>query len=195
MCEAAMTRVFVASVCAVLLAGCAQNAAPPAPTAPFQPSASIQELMQSIVDPSADALWDAISTEVGPNGTEEHQPRTAEEWETVRRYALALSEAANLLVQPRVVSHHGKLEDAHVEGINDAAQVKAAIDADPAAFAAHAQALHAAAREALAAIDTRNVKRLLDAGERVDAACEACHTRYWYPNDVKPVWPPKLKRE
>lgn len=192
-----MIRLFAAGALALtlalMLAGCAQTAPPPS-ALPFQPSASIQELMQSIVDPSADALWDAVSTEVGPNGTEERQPQTKEEWDTVRRYAVALSEAANLLVQPRMVSHHGKLEDAHVEGINDAQQVKAAIDADPAAFAAHAQALHAAAREALAAVDARNVKRLLDAGERIDAACEACHTRYWYPNDVKPVWPPKLKR-
>jgi cytochrome c556 len=178
----------------LLLAGCAQTAAPPAiaPAAPFEPSASIQELMQAIVDPSADALWDSVSTEVGPNGTEERQPRTPEEWDTVRRYAIALSEAANLLVQPRAVSHDGKLEDAHVAGINDAAQVRTAIAADPAAFAAHARALHAAAREAVVAIDARDVQRLLDAGERIDAACEACHSRYWYPNDVKPVWPPKL---
>lgn len=188
------TRILAACVLLAAVGGCVRQAAPASAPAPaFEPRASIQEVMQSIVDPSADALWEAVSTEVGPNGTEERQPRTDAEWLAVRRYAIALGEGTSLLSLPRAVAHgSGKLEDAHVEGINDAAQVRAAIDADPAAFTAHAQALHAAAREAVAAIDARDVKRLLSAGERVDAACEACHARYWYPNDVKPVWPAKL---
>ncbi|SDE78922.1 Cytochrome C' [Massilia sp. PDC64] len=186
-------RILAACLLLATLGGCARDGAPTAAVSPFEPRASIQEVMQSIVDPSADALWEAVSTDVGPNGTEEHQPRTDAEWLAVRRYAIALAEGANLLSQPRAVAHGAAtLEDAHVEGINDAAQVRAAIDADPAAFTAHAQALHAAAREAVNAIDARDARRLLDAGERVDAACEACHTRYWYPHDVKPVWPAKL---
>ena len=192
-----MKRLILTALAVAALAGCKPAADPAqakaAPATPFAPAASIQELMQSIVDPSADAMWDSVSTDVDAKGTVEHQPHTPEEWQAVRRYAVALSEAANLLVQPRPVAHGaGKLEDAHVEGINDARQVRAAIDADPAAFAAHAQALHVAARAAVDAIDAHDAKRLLDAGERVDAACEACHTRYWYPHDVKPVWPPKL---
>jgi cytochrome c556 len=209
-----MQRIALAVLVVASLAGCARRAAPPPNVAtpgvampgvatpgvatpgvatPFAPSASIQELMQSIVDPSADAMWDSVSTDVDAAGTHEHRPTTPEEWQAVRRYAVALSEAANLLVQPRAVAHGGgKLEDAHVEGINDAKQVRAAIDADPAAFALHAQALHAAARAAVDAIDAHDAKRLLSAGERVDAACESCHSRYWYPNDFKPTWPAKL---
>lgn len=201
-----MKRLLSAAIAAATLAACtpagtpqpggAVTASAPAPARPFAPAASIQEIMQAIVDPSADAMWDSVSTDVDAKGSVEHQPRTPGEWQAVRRYAVALSEAANLLVQQRAVAHgEGRLEDAHVDGINDAKQVRAAIDADPAAFAAHAQALHAAAREAVDAIDAHDAKRLLDAGERVDAACEACHSRYWYPNDIKPVWPPKLSKQ
>jgi hypothetical protein len=194
-----LRHLAIATAILAAMAGCTRRpVAPPAPPAPkaaaaFEPRASIQEVMQSIVDPSADAMWDAVSTEVDAKGTVEHQPRTPEEWQAVRRYAVALAEGASLLSLPRPVAHgEGKLEDAHVDGINDAKQVRAAIDADPAALTAPPQALHAAAREAVVAIDAHDAKRLLDAGERVDAACEACHSRYWYPHDVKPVWPPKL---
>jgi hypothetical protein len=27
---------------------------------------------------------------------------------------------------------------------------------------------------------------LIDAGEKMDNACENCHTTYWYPNQVLP---------
>jgi hypothetical protein len=181
----------------LLLAACSQPRVPEAPAQPFRATASIQELMQSIVDPAADAVWEAVSSETGPNGIEEHQPRSEEEWLAVRRHALTLVEASNLLlVHGRAVSHGDKaLEDAHVPGILDARQVRQAIDADHGAFAAHALALHAAGSEALAAIDARNAQRLLVAGEKIDAACEACHMRYWYPNAEQPRWPAPLRKE
>jgi hypothetical protein len=181
---------------AAVLTGCTparQAEAPPA----FRPTASIQELMQTIVDPAADAVWESVSSETGPNGIEEHQPRSDAEWLAVRRHALTLVEGSNLLlVRGRAVSHgDGKLEDAHVPGILDARQVAAKIDADPSAFAAHALALHAAGSEALAAIDARDAARLLAAGEKIDHACEACHSRYWYPNAEQPRWPAPLRKE
>src|ERR1700679_2412861 len=37
----------------------ASTPAPPAP--PFQLKASIQELMDAVIDPAADALWDSVS--------------------------------------------------------------------------------------------------------------------------------------
>jgi hypothetical protein len=143
------------------------------------------------LNPSADALWEAVSSETGPNGVEEYQPRTEQEWLAVRRHTLLLIEAGNLLlVENRDVSHgSGALEDAHVPGILDARQVRAAIDADRGAFSSHALALHTAGTEALAAVDARNPQRLLVAGEKIDHACEGCHSRYWYPNAEQPTWP------
>jgi len=187
----------------IMLAACGQTQTEvrpqpqPQPIPAFQPTASIQELMQSIVDPSADAVWEAVSSETGPNGIEEHQPRTDAEWSAVRRHALTLAEAGNLLlVENRAVSHGGAaLEDAHVPGILNAREVRQAIDADRGAFAAHALALHAAAGDALVAIDARDAGRLLVAGERIDAACEACHVRYWYPNAEQPRWPAPINKE
>ena len=33
----------------------------------------------------------------------------------------------------------------------------------------------------LKAVDAKNVDGILDAGDRIDKACETCHLKYWYP--------------
>lgn len=161
-----------------------------------EPQASVQELMADLIDPAADAVWEAVSSETGPNGIEEHYPRTAEEWNAVRRHALRIVEGANLLlVEGRQVSHGKALEDADVPGISTAPQIQHAIDTNRAAFGAYARELHAAGSEVLAATVARNPQRLLAAGAKLDAACERCHAAYWYPNaEQQPAWPAPLTR-
>ena len=174
----------------VALSACNKKADTPAQLT--QPVASIQEIMQSIVDPSADELWDAASTTVTVSGTEEHRPKTDEDWLKLRHLAVALAEAPNLLTQAgRRVAHEGKtLEDAHIKGILTADEIQKKIDADPALFKAKAHALQAAAIKALAAIDAKNVDQLIETGAKLDHACESCHKTYWYPNDTLPVYKP-----
>jgi len=172
---------------AVLLGLVACDRAPD-PAATPQPVASIQEIMQALVDPSADTLWEAVSSETTAAGTVDHHPKDDAEWLALRHHAIRLAEGANLLAQPgRVVSHAGKqLEDSHVEGILVPAQIQKLIDADRPAFAQHANALQQATLDLLAAIDQRKLDGYTAAGSRIDHACEACHLRYWYPNDKRP---------
>lgn len=155
---------------------------------PVKPVASIQEIMQAVVDPSADALWESVSSTTTAAGIEEKRPQTDEQWAELRHLAIRLAEAPNLLVLPgRPVAHAGRtLEDHHVAGILTADAIQAKIAADPAAFGRRAQALQDAAVSALAAIDARNVDRFVEAGGHIDQACEACHLQYWYPNDKRP---------
>lgn len=186
-------KLGAAATLLILLAGCSQKPPQAKPEAVIKPIASIQEIMQSIVDPSGDALWESVETVTTKEGTVEKQPRTDEEWRAVRHHAIALVEGANLLlVAGRQVSHAGKqLEDAHVPGILSAPEIQKAIDAKPAAFHQAAAKLRDAGAEALAAIDAKDVHRLLSAGEKIDHACESCHKSYWYPNDKIPTvkWP------
>src|SRR5207244_3797108 len=72
----------------------------PQPQAEYRPSATIKDIMDSLVDPSADALWESVATEVTVAGIDERQPRTDEEWANVRRNAIRLVEATNLLQMP-----------------------------------------------------------------------------------------------
>jgi hypothetical protein len=189
-------RLTAAALAALVsLAGCTRSAE--APASPFKPSSSIQDIMVAIVDPSADALWESVSSETTKAGIEEKQPRTDAEWLAVRSHAIALLEAGNLLIiEGRDVTHGAKkTEDAHVPGILPPQDIARAIAADRPAFAARARELQDAAGQALSAIKARDPARLMAAGGAIDQACERCHLAYWYPNSTRPTakWPAPLK--
>lgn len=163
-------------------------------TAPaYQPTATIKDLMLSIVDPSADVVWLAVTTVQGPGGLTDRAPATGEEWARVRQGAIALTEAANLLMMPgRHVAARGEKSEA--PGVElEPAEMDALIAKDPAAWIARARALHAAGSAALAAIDARDAQRVFEVGEQIEQACETCHRQYWYPNETIPEFPSSLE--
>jgi len=150
---------------------------------------TIQELMTTRIDPSADAIWASVSTTVTAAGTQEKQPRTEAEWQTVRRYAVTLIEGANLLALPtRRVTMPGRMtDDSAIPGIETPENIRKAIDIDRASFVRAAARLRDAGISALSAIDQRNPQRLIEAGGDLDEACEACHLKYWYPHSPRPA--------
>jgi hypothetical protein len=66
----------------------------------YRLTATIPDLMDGMIDPAADVLWDSVAYIATPKGVEDRQPRTDEEWKTVRNSAITLIEAANLLSMP-----------------------------------------------------------------------------------------------
>lgn len=176
-------RIF-AVVLLVAAAGCQDKVQVPQAVSPFRLTATIQDIMVSEVDPAADYLWDAVSTTITAAGTDEHQPRTPEEWLQARHRAITLIEATNLLVMEgrRVAAPGKKLEDEGADGILTAAEAQKAIDGNRAAFVQYAHALHDVGEQMLTAIDAKSPKGMEDAGGAMDAVCEACHTTFWYPN-------------
>jgi hypothetical protein len=191
-------------VCAALLtacvtlfvSGCAPDKPVPIATldktslSPFILTASIQDIMHGVIDPSADFLWESVGTEVTAAGETVHQPQTNEEWDAVRNRAITLMEGTNLLVMEgrRVVAEGKEVEDAHVDGIQKASEIQLAIDKDRASWIDFAHALHDAGQQALQAADARDAEKLLHSGEALDAVCEACHLKYWYPGQVIPTF-------
>src|SRR5947208_12765568 len=106
-----MRTVCVFSVFMLLiLSGCNAQQAKPAAAAPaFKPTFPIEEVMGHIVMPNADKLWGSVATTVSAKGIEETVPKTDEDWERVRDYAVTLAEATNLLLIPgRHVAEEGK---------------------------------------------------------------------------------------
>jgi hypothetical protein len=173
----------------LLLSACVKDKpAPAAAESPFILTATIQDIMHGVVDPSADELWESVGTEVTKEGETVHQPHTDAEWDAVRNRAITLIEATNLLVMEgrRVVAEGKEVEDAHLDGIQKASEIQAAIDKDRATFIGFAHALHGAGKQALEAADARDPEKLLHAGEALDEVCEACHLKYWYPGQVIP---------
>ena len=143
----------------------------------------IKSLMDLRIDPSADGLWGAVGTVETKAGVEIRQPRTNEEWAKLRVLAQTLADGASQLSATRTVGPDGAglLADASTPGIRTAAQIKADIDRDPGRFSAAAGRLRSAGIQAVAAIDAKDAPALLAAGAQMDAACEACHSAYWYP--------------
>jgi cytochrome c556 len=153
------------------------------PAAPPQPSLTIQELMDTRIDPSADVLWDSVAFIATAKGEEDRRPRTPAEWDAVRQSALALIKAVDELIVPgrRVAS----IDKEPGRGELRASAIQRRIDADPKAFARHAAVLKSAAQKALSAIDAKNADALMNAGGVIDEACEACHVIYWYPHQAR----------
>jgi hypothetical protein len=168
------------------LVGCTrttQQSAPPVSSpSPFLVKTTIREIMDAEVDPAADALWEAVEYNSTLAGPEEKQPRTAEEWQTVRRNAITLLEATNLIVmEGRQIA---PASVALAPGELSPAVLQRKLDASRAQFNGFAQALRVLSLKALDAIDAKDPQRLFDVGGEIDEACEACHLVYWYPPDT-----------
>lgn len=167
----------------LILSGC--NSAPqqPAAAAPeFKPTFPIQEVMGHVIMPAADGLWSSVETNVTSKGVEEVQPRTEDEWEHVRNYAVTLVEATNLLLIPgRHVAEPGA-KAADVSELSPE-QIEQRITSDPAMWRMHVENLHNVAMESVAAIDKKSPEAMIEAGDHLDKACEDCHLVYWYPSE------------
>lgn len=188
----------------LLLAACARDAAPASAAAsasaaaaaapatatataqasPFLLQASVKELMDAQVDPSADVIWESVYTRISEAGREDHQPRTPEDWQAVRRSALTLIESTNLLVMAgrRIAPADAPREP----GEPSTAVLQQRLDTNHEAFVGFAQALRQVALKTLDAIDAKDPQRLFDVGGEIDEACEACHVVFWYPPDATP---------
>ena len=63
-----------------MAAACAE---PPPEPSPYRIVASDQELMNGIIVPNAEVIWESVGTIVDINGINDFQPETDEEWEEV----------------------------------------------------------------------------------------------------------------
>jgi hypothetical protein len=167
----------------VLLSGSTCTAPQPAPE--FLNTATVKDIMDSMVDPSAEYLFDSVATIADEHGITEKAPHSDEEWQEVRRRAIQLVEAPNLLIMKgRLVALPGE-QSRNPDIELQPAQIQALIDRDRPQFIDRARALQQAALLALKASDARNKTALFEACERIDKACENCHLHYWYPNDKR----------
>lgn len=158
-----------------------------APAQQYRLTATIQDLMNGIVDPSADALWDSVAFIATESGAEDRRPRTDAQWNAVRTSAIMLVEAANLLGMPdRRVAADSPENSPLAPGELSHEQMQQRIDATHDGFVAFARNLQDTGLKALAAINARDAQGLMDAGGAIDEACEACHLAYWYPNQQRP---------
>jgi hypothetical protein len=131
-----------------------RRAAPAEAAAPTIASvASVKQLMDGIVQPSATVVFDSVGTIVDATGIHEKLPTTDAEWAAVSASAAAIVESANLLLMG-----------------------DRAVDRDE--WVKMARAMADAGLQVLEATDARNAEGVLAAGEPLNASCDACHQRY-----------------
>lgn len=155
----------------------------------YTPEATIKDIMDAIVDPSADVVWNSVTTTVAANGVEEKRPTTDDDWAEVRRGAIRLAEASNLLVMPgRHMARPG--EKSETPGIElEPQEMEVLVNNDRAGWNARAGKLHEMSLEILKAIDNKDAEKMFEVGDALDTACENCHKQYWYPNEKIPDFP------
>jgi hypothetical protein len=151
--------------------------------------------MDSMVDPSADFIWESVATTVSAKGIEEKAPHTNEEWAEVRRRAITLLEATNLLLMPgrRVAKPGEKADDPKVELGPE--QIQQLINQDRKTWTDRAHGLHDAVLASLKAIEAKSAEELLNSGDGIDQACEKCHLVYWYPDEAKKLNEPQQQQK
>src|SRR5215468_9871382 len=148
-------------------------------------TATIKDIMDSMVDPSGDFMFESIQEIADERGITKKAPTTDEDWGEVRRRAFVLLEAPNLLtMEGRKVAQPGeKSKNPQVELQPE--EIQKLIDGDRASFVRRAKRLQDAASMALRAVDAKDKDALFHAIESIDKACENCHLHYWYPNDKR----------
>ena len=147
---------FVSGIGFVIAAGRTVKAAAPAaaPATAAAPSvATVRQLMLGMIQPSADAVWNSVSTVVDAEGVHENQPRTDEEWAVVAANAAVLIESANMLLA----------EDRAV---------------DAGGWVKFSNALRDSSKTALAAAEKKDAAGILSVGEVIYASCTSCHEQY-----------------
>ena len=178
-------RIAVALASAVAVSGCsAKPEATTPPAAPvFTPVLSVKELMENIVDPQSDYVFDAVGSDITPKGIVDIKPTTDEDWTRIQRGAYVLAESSNLLKMTRKMAPDGA---ANVEPGGPEltpAQIEAKVKANPALWNSHADTLRTEALKVIDIVKARDADKLLAAGSAIDQACEACHLDFWYPGD------------
>jgi hypothetical protein len=166
------------------------TAAPPR----FLITASIQELMDAVIDPAADALWDSVGIIVTSKGTEMRQPRSNEEWQEARRRAIALAEGTNLLIMDgrKLVAPGSEVLDQNTQGVVSAQEGQELLESQHQTFVQFSRALHDVGEQMLKAIDAKDAAGMMNAGAAMDGVCESCHLKFWYPHQVIPELPPEF---
>lgn len=127
----------------------------------FKPVATVDQVMDAVIIPNSQAIWDAV---VYTNGELVQSPKTDDDWYNLQMNALAVAEAGNLLMMPP----------------------RAKDDGDWRKFSA---ALTERSVEVVRAAEKKDLQGLLAAGGNMYNVCTDCHRQYIMPEANAPAPP------
>jgi hypothetical protein len=114
----------------------AQTAETPQPAVPWgdlKPVVSVKELMNYMIDPVADNIFNAVGTTITGHGMVDVERKTEKDWDKIRVGAVALAEGAYLLKIRRPFTPPG--DENNSTGVDavelSPAQITAKVERDP----------------------------------------------------------------
>ncbi len=134
-------------------------------TTPLTPAGDVKYIMQWVLDPAADHIWDSAGSIITATGTRELAPTTDEGWLAVQHSAAVVAESGNLLIMPGRARDDGAWRDISL-------------------------GLVAAGQSAQAAAEAHDTDALFDAGGQIYRVCTSCHAAYIHDDeDGDPAYP------
>ena len=141
----------------------------------YVPQATVVEVMNAMIMPMANVVWEAVRYEDTIKG-----PETDEGWQQARNAAVALAESMNVLMIPdRPVAGPERVVG---EGELSTQEISELIVKNRGAWVGYLRSLHELSMQTIQAIDARDPQKLSDLGGTMDELCQACHKQFWYPN-------------
>lgn len=138
---------LAAAAAALHTSGCAGSAGS---EPQFNAVASVDEVMDGIIIPSSQTIFDAV---VYSNGELIQSPKTDDDWVGVRVSALAVAEGGNLLLMPPRARDTGD-------------------------WLTFSRQLTDSAVKVAEAATAKDIERVLQTGSEMYNACTACHEKY-----------------
>lgn len=180
--------VFIAA--GLLLAACGQQQSgeQPAP-APAATAPSVFEIMNASIIPQSNQVWELAGDLYDDDGKIDGARLNDQQWQTIQDAATAMGAGAKTLAGAtslKAAPAGVKIQSEGTEGAAGAADVQAAMDADPKVFSEQATQLVAIADEIVAAAKAHDGMKTDDASARLTDACGACHAKFWYPKQAAP---------
>lgn len=127
---------------------------------PYDTHIPMQEFMGHVMQHAADGIWSRAGTIADENGERSLYPTDDEGWEQAESAALLLAETTNALLLPG-------------RKVDDGQWLKST------------EAVRAIALEAATAAENQDREAWWAAGEKLDPACETCHSVYLKEEEVR----------
>jgi hypothetical protein len=175
----------------LVLSACSPPPAEPAPlveslavsaseTNSYDTASTIADLMNFVIMPNAEYLWNSVSYVVTAEGTTETFPQTDADWTDLRTSAITLIEAGNMLMLPGRAITNAAADPATAAFQYTPDEIAQLLADDPEPWQRYAQQLQESTRMTLQAIEFRDLMGLQEFGAQINEACEGCHASYWY---------------
>jgi hypothetical protein len=173
----------------LLLAACGSKqalapAVAPTPAA-SQVASTVMESMTATLIPRSNRIWELAGGLYDDAGNIDPKLLADAQWDELKDAAIAVNAAARALAGMETIKaapDGAKLLNEGMPGAVGAAQVQAAIDADPAGFREQALQLQALSDELVEAAGAHDGVTTDGISARLVDVCGDCHQKFWQPN-------------